>query len=372
MRIGLNLLYLIPGAVGGTETYAAGLLHGLAQAGAAHEYVVFVNEESRAWPIPLTPNFVRVVCPVTAVVRGRRYLFEQVRLPRLLQRHAVDLVHSLGYVGPLRAPCPTIVTLPDLNYVALRRTMPASKRAVLGLFSALAARRAEAVITISEFSKHAICKTLGIAPERVAVTLLGPRPHAVQASTEAVAVVRQRYGLTRPYLAAIGGGALHKNIPRLLAAFAIMKGAGPHLLALIGHLPRDVELTAAARQDVVATGYVPGDDLLALLSGADAFVLPSLYEGFGLPVLEAQQVGVPVVCSTAGSLPEVAGDGAVYFDPCSVADMADKMAQVVRDPALRAELCQKGHTNVQRFSWEQTARETLAVYARVDEARRPA
>jgi glycosyltransferase involved in cell wall biosynthesis len=232
------------------------------------------------------------------------------------------------------------------------------------------ARRARAVITISQFSKRAICETLKIAPGRVAVTLEGPRPNAAPAPPAEVAMVRGRYGLTRPYLAAFGGGALHKNIPRLVAAFATSGCAGPHVLALVGHLPPDVKLTTTDRQHIVATGYVPAKDLLPLLSGAEAFVLPSLYEGFGLPVLEAQQVGVPVVCSTAGSLPEVAGDGAVYFDPYSIADMAEKMAQVVGDPALRAELRQKGLRNVQRFSWEQTARETLAVYARIYKRRR--
>jgi len=254
------------------------------------------------------------------------------------------------------------VTVPDLNYIAVRQTLPLTKRAVLAFFSATAARRAQEVITISQFSKQAICKTLKIASNRVTVTLLGPRTGAASVSAAEVEAVKQRYGITRPYLAAFGGGAVHKNIRRLLAAFAAMRLAGPHLLVLLGHLPPDVKITAADRQDVIATGYVPGDHVLPLLSGAEALILPSWYEGFGLPVLEGQQAGVPVVCSKAGSLPEVAGDAALFFDPYSITDMADMMTRVVQSPGLRAELRQKGLANVRRFSWEQTARETLAVY----------
>ena len=106
MKIGINLLYLLPGVVGGTETYAAGLLQGLAEIDQRNEYVVFVNRESENWPLPQAANFTRVVCPVRAAGRASRYFFEQVRLPRLLAQYHIDVVHSLGYVGPLVAPCP--------------------------------------------------------------------------------------------------------------------------------------------------------------------------------------------------------------------------------------------------------------------------
>src|SRR5437870_13548482 len=116
MRIALNLLYLIPGVVGGTETYAAGLLHGLANVDAQDQFVVFVNRESQQWPLPVSPNFTRVICPVSALSRSRRYFFEQVLLPRWLQKHAIDVVHSLGYVSPLFTSCASIVTIHDLNF----------------------------------------------------------------------------------------------------------------------------------------------------------------------------------------------------------------------------------------------------------------
>jgi glycosyltransferase involved in cell wall biosynthesis len=200
------------------------------------------------------------------------------------------------------------------------------------------------------------------------VTLLGPRWKDKFISQDVVSKVKSSYGISGPYLIAFGGGALHKNIPRLLQAFEELKKELPHKLVLIGHLPHNVNLRVMS-EDIIATGYVPAEHVLPLLSGAELFVLPSLYEGFGLPVLEAQQAGVPVVCSTAGSLPEVAGEAAVFFNPNSIADMAEKIAALASNPALRTELRQKGLANIRRFSWEQTARETLTVYAQVYEAR---
>jgi hypothetical protein len=113
MKIGINLLYLIPGVVGGTETYASGLLPGLAAIDQENEYVVFVNWESADWPLPEASNFSRVVCPVSATSRSQRYFFEQLRLPVLLKRHSVNLVHSLGYASPLSIPCPLVVSVRD-------------------------------------------------------------------------------------------------------------------------------------------------------------------------------------------------------------------------------------------------------------------
>ena len=369
MRIGLNLLYLLPGIVGGTEIYAAGLLAGLAQIDGENEYIVFVNRESAVWPLPDAPNFVREVCPVRAVSRVRRYFFEQFRLPSMLKKYEIDVVHSLGYVGPLWTPCLAIVTVHDLNYLAIGHTMPLGKRYLRRFFSVQATQRAMAVITVSSYSKSVICDELNIHPNKITVTLEGPRWKDNFISRDVVCKVKASYGISGPYLVAFGGGALHKNIPRLLQAFAELKKELPHKLVLIGHLPHNVNL-GELPEDIIATGYVPAEHVLPLLSGAEVFVLPSLYEGFGLPVLEAQQAGVPVVCSTAGSLLEVAGNAAVFFNPYSIADMAEKIAAVASNPALQTELRQKGLANVRRFSWEQTARETLAVYAQVYETRR--
>ena len=131
MRIGINLLYLIPGIVGGTETYAAGLLQGLANIGFDEEYIIFSNREAFDWPLPDRLNFRQVVCPIHGSNRAKRYFFEQFEFPKLLRDHRIDLIHSLGYIGPIKTSCPAVVTIPDLNFVDLARTMPFQKRLIL-------------------------------------------------------------------------------------------------------------------------------------------------------------------------------------------------------------------------------------------------
>jgi glycosyltransferase involved in cell wall biosynthesis len=365
MKIGINLLYLLPRVVGGTETYAAGLLRGLAEIDQRNEYFVFVNRESESWPLPQAANFTRVVCPIRAAGRASRYLFEQVRLPRLLAQYHIDVVHSLGYVGPLAAPCPSVVTIPDLNYIALKHTMSGPKRTALRFFSIQSAKRANHVITISDFSKREICGTIKIRPDKIAVTHLGAMRNGALNSSGHWAELAGRYRIREPYVVAFGGRTPHKNISQLIRAYALMRDAFPHSLVLIGHIPSNVDLAAEPkeiRDRIITTGYVPEEHIPPLLSHADLFVLPSLYEGFGLPLLEAQQAAVAVACSTAGSLPEVGGDGAIYFDPTSIRQIADAIHRCLADARLRAELILQGRENVSRFSWDTTARETLLVY----------
>src|SRR3989339_261760 len=365
MKIGINLLYLLPGVVGGTETYAAGLLRGLAEIDRQYAYCVFVNRESEYWPLPQAVNFTRIVCPIRAAGRVSRYLFEQMQLPRLLARYRIDVVHSLGYVGPLVAPCPSVVTIHDLNYIALKHAMPGVRRIALRFFSIQSARRANHVITVSNFSKSEICRTIKLDPGKVTVTHEAVWRSGAPNSAENWVELTGRYRIRTPYVVAFGGRTLNKNIPHLIRAFARVKEAFPHSLVLIGHIPSDVDLASETREmrdRITMTGIVPEAHLLPLLSHAELFVLPSLYEGFGLPVLEAQAAAVAVACSTAGSLPEVGGDGAIYFDPTLLEATADTIRRCLTDPAFRSQLILKGRANLVRFSWEKTAQETLSVY----------
>lgn len=369
MKIALNLLYLLPGLVGGTETYAVSLLRELAAIDGENEYVVFVNRESAELELPSAPNLRRVVCPVDAARRPLRYAWEQLVLPFQLRRHRVDLVHSLGYVGPLFSPCPSVVTIHDLNFVAVRDTMSRGKRLVLRFFSSWSARLASQVITDSAFSSLQIQQLLGISSDRVAAVHLGPGQFTDGHGPAQSDSGGNRYQIHSPYLCAFAGTYVHKNVTRLLSAFERLSRELPHSLVLIGRLPQEVDLSRHAalvsEGRIRHLGHLPAADVASVLGGAALFVFPSLYEGFGLPVLEAQQLGVPVACSSAASLPEVAGQGAVFFDPTSVDDMAATIRRCLLDPELRRELVQNGYSNVARFSWEGAARETLRIYQRV-------
>ena len=365
MRIGLNLLYLLPGHVGGTQTYATELMTALAALQTSDAYTVYLNEEARDLPLPA--GFERVVCPVRAVRRSARYAYEQFRLPHLLRQHRIDLVHSLGYVCPLRVPCRNVVTICDLNYIALVNAISRSKRVVLGRFVSHSARRSDHIVTISEFSRRQIMRHLGIDGAKVTTTHLGPCARHESGSADLRRQVLQEYGIGKPYLIAFSSLLLHKNIPRLLEAFASACRDLPHQLVLVGHLPVGLNIEtdiarAGITDRVTITGYVPGSHIMPLLEQAELFVFPSLYEGFGLPLLDAQQAGVAVACSNAASLPEVAGEGALFFDPTSVPEMAAVLQRCLQDQALRHDLAVKGRANIARFSWERTARETLAVY----------
>lgn len=364
MRIGINLLYLLPGQVGGTEAYADGLLRGLARCDSDDEFHVFVNREAAAWPLPPAANVHRIVCPVNAAGRTGRYIYEQLVLPNLLNRCKIDLVHSLGYVSPLGARCPTVVTIHDLNYRAFGAQMPVVKRTMLALFVKASALRATRVITDSEFAAREITGAFGLGTDRVTVAHAAPRFHTTAGGN--APELFSRLAIHPPYFVAFSSFSPNKNIPRLLQAFALVREREhvAHQLVLVGHRPELPE-TGAVAHDVVFTGYLSEADLDTVLTAATCLVFPSIYEGFGLPVLDAMAVGIPVVCSRAASLPEVAGDAALYFDPYSPEDIAARMSQVVSDPDLRDRLRHAGFENVKRFSWQKTARETLRVYREI-------
>ncbi len=366
MHIGLNLLYIIPGENGGTQTYAEALMKALAGLGAGDDYTVFVSEESAALELP--PGFRRVVCPVRAVRREARYAYEQLVFPRLLRRYPLDVLHSLGYVCPLHTPCRSIVTIHDLNYLTPWHGMSRQKRLFLGWFVRQSARRAETILTVSDFSKQEIVRHLQVPAAKVAVTPEGPREAFSPAAGDWVDIAA-RHGIEGPYLMAFGSLTENKNILGLLRAFARIQAQVPHTLLLVGRLAPGAalqeEIAALGITDrIKLTGYVPDEHVMPLLQHADLFVFPSLYEGFGLPVLDAQQAGVAVACSTAASLPEVAGDGAAFFDPNSAEQMSRVLLDCLRDPGLRSALVEKGYANAARFSWERTAAETLDCYRR--------
>lgn len=369
MRIGINLLYLLPGIVGGTQTYAQELLCALADVDTRHDYLLYVNQEAAALPLPdsTSGRFQRVVCPVSATSRRARYQYEQVHLPRRCRADRIDLLHSLGYIGPIYTPCRHIVSIHDLNYIGHRQAMGWQRRLPLQFFVRRVARRCQHIIAVSEFSRRQIVADTGVSPEKVTAIHEAGRPPLPAIETSDIL---SQYALESPYILAFTSLSAHKNIERLLEAFAQLQQELPHRLVLVGHMPPDSDLQNQIRhlqltQRVLVTGYVPDAHVMPLLQYADLFVFPSWYEGFGLPLLDAQQAGVPIASSNAASLPEVAGEGALFFDPHSTQEMAQAIRRGVQDAALRDYLRQKGTANLARFSWRQAAQETLAVYERV-------
>lgn len=291
---------------------------------------------------------------------------EQVHWPQAARRWSLDVFHSPYFYMPYVLPCPSAVTIYDLIPLVFPEGFSAGQRLIFRLMVGLALRTARAVIAISAATRADLVRYFNLSPERVHVTPLAadasfyPRPPAE------VAAVRARYGLPDQYILYVGINKPHKNLPRLIEAYAKIAGAPPLVLA-----GREDARYPQARERVEALGLggrvcFPGDiasaDLPALYSGASLFVFPSLYEGFGLPPLEAMACGVPVVCSNRASLLETVGDAALTFAPEDVEAMASAIRRALHDAYLRASLRQHGLARAAQFSWERTAQETLKIY----------
>ncbi len=367
MRIGLNLLYLIPGITAGTRTYGVSLIRALAAMDDSNEYYVFLNKEGASLNLSLPGNFHLIVCNFRGRCRPLRYAWEQIVLPFQLRALKTDVVHSLGYVGPLMSPCPSVVTIHDVNFIALRSNMTILRRSSLRFFSTRSGLRSAHVITISNFSKTEIVRALGLEPAKISVTYLGPKEWAFENEAVPWEKLKRSYFIREPYIVAFGGSARHKNTARLIEAYGSLEEKTRHQLVIIGRLHPDINIRAVMERwglagNLIVTGHVPEEHILPLLRHARLFVLPSLYEGFGLPLLEAQQAGVPIVSSSAAALPEVGGAGAFYFDPTSINELTNALYRGLTDESLRSQLIQRGKENLGRFSWKKTAQATLKIY----------
>jgi glycosyltransferase involved in cell wall biosynthesis len=282
-----------------------------------------------------------------------------------------ELYHATEHLLlPLRR-VPTVLTVHDLiyhlfpehhkplNYWFLNRAMP------------LFVQRARAVIAVSESTRQDLIRHYSIPPDKITVVHEAAAPHFRPASPEAIATVRARHGLPEGFILTVGTIEPRKNLSRLLDALQCLRQRGLDTRLVVvgsrgwlyeGFFRRLEELQLG--DAVLLPGYVPDADLPAVYSAARVFVLPSLYEGFGLSVLEAMACGTAVVCSRTSSLPEVGGDAVRYFDPTDVEEMAEAIGAVWHDEALRMEMSRRGLAQAARFSWRRTAEETMAVYQR--------
>jgi glycosyltransferase involved in cell wall biosynthesis len=361
MRIALNLLYLIPTEIGGGETYAKGLCSGLAERSGNDEIFVYVNESARNWPLPDSGNFLRVVCGVAGNHRFARYCYEQMVLPRLLIRDRINVVLSLGNVSPLLAPCSSVVAISDLYFKRFAKDMSFLRWAALNLFVTSSVRRCDQIITVSEFAKAELCREYPWAAEKITVIHLATEVRqGFRASQDGVAAELR---MPHHYFVAFGSQSPHKNMGKLIEAYRDLYDRNElrHDLVILGKSdpkPPTVE-------GVTYTGYLPDQTVRSILGGAGFLMFPSLYEGFGLPLLEAMAMGVPVACSTAGSLPEVAGEAALFFCPTSVPLIRSALARMSNDAELRESLKAKGYENLKRFSWKRTAMQTHRVLQQV-------
>ena len=376
MHVGLNLVFLVPGETGGMEVYARELIAALATGRPDLRLTAFVNREAAASGDSWAQVADVVTVPVHARNRVQWVRGEQQLLPGLARKAGVDVLHSLASTAPISGRFRRVVTIHDLHY----RVVPEAHFGVRGLgmrvLVPLAAHRSHRIIAISQSTAADIRRYLRVPPSRVDVI-----PEGVGASPagdpEPEAALRERHGLgDRAVALSVSAKRPHKNLMALLEAVAAIPAQRRPVLVIPGYAtPHEQQLRERAQalgigDDVRFLGWVSGAELEGLYALASVFVFPSLYEGFGLPVLEAMRRGVPVACSNRSSLPEVAGDAALLFDPEDPRAITAAVERLLRDPADAQRLRAAGREQAARFTWAATARATVASYERALDSRR--
>jgi glycosyltransferase involved in cell wall biosynthesis len=367
VRIGIDARKLHDFGIG---TYIRNLLRHLARLDRQTEYVLFCRPEDASTLASTGENF-RVVAETAA----NYSLAEQVRVPLALRREGVTLFHAPHYVLPPLVSCRSVVTIHDCIHLMFPQYLPS--RVAYGYARAsiaLAARRATRVLTVSESSKRDILRFVDAPAGKIDVIYNAyDERFGIEPGEEEVVRVRERYQLHDEFVLYAGNVKPHKNLERLIQAFDLVRrrGLGHLKLVVIGdEISKYAALRRAVHQHqlhkyVRFLGYLPEATLAVMYRLAGVFVFPSLYEGFGLPPLEAMASGTPVVISNVSSLPEVAGDAAVLVDPYDPEAIADGIYRVLTDESLRRSLRQRGLARASQFSWETSVRRVRDIYGEV-------
>jgi len=356
----------------GDESYLASLIRSLGQCDPTNRYSVFVRDATRV--IPQFPGLAhwhfRQVRPASIWLR------HPVGLPLALRRQPLDLLHTQYFVPPF-CRCPVVVTVHDISYAVRPEYFTVRDRVLLGALVPRAMARAQRIITDTEYTRRDLVRVYGLAPERIAVIPLAADPrYRPQDRTACQAEIAQRHGTSAGFILYVGTLQPRKNVTTLVEAYAQFRRRTrlPHKLLIVGKPKYKYEAVFAAIQrsgyadDIVFTGFVPDDELPRYYSAADVFVFPSLYEGFGLPVLEAMACGTPVISSSASCLPEVVGNGGLLADPLLPHEFAAALERVLGDADCAAQLSERGLRRAAEFTWQRTARATLTVYEEVARA----
>ncbi len=369
MLIGIDASRALRARRTGTERYSLEIIRHLLRLpeAAAHGWRLYAD-------VDVDPATFQARSDVNMEVRvlPSRRMWTHCALGPEVLRHPPDALfipaHVLPFTLPPRRLPPSVVTVHDLGYRRFPQAHTRVQRWYLEASTRWNAANAARVIAISQATARDLQTAYGTPAARIRV-IHEAAAGWTRAGATARQAAREKYGLTRPYALFMGSIQPRKNLERLITAYAHLHAREPLSwdLALVGGrgwlsepLYEQVQ-TLELEKRIRFTGYVPDDDLIALLSDARFFAFPSLFEGFGLPVLEAQSVGVPVMTANNSSLPEIAGDAALLVDPTDVDAIADAMLRLSQDEALRQRLIEAGYENVKRFSWAKAAAETLAV-----------
>jgi glycosyltransferase involved in cell wall biosynthesis len=372
MHIGLNAHLLSSSKsyrAAGINWYIYSLLQHLPDAVDKHSLTVYLGDKEVGRSFPTVRTRVTTLPTRNPAIR---ILWEQLVQPLQVQRDGIDLLHSLAFVQPVALRCAGVVTIYDLSFFLFPQRFPPWRRTYLRWGTSLSARRARRVIAISSSTKHDIVRLLGVPESRVDVVACGVdedfRPIE---SKEQLDALRRKRHLPPRMLLFVGTLEPRKNLTTLLRSYALLRRRFDPPPLVVGG-PRGwhhEEVFSLAEElglheQVLFPGYIPREELPLWYSAASLFVYPSLYEGFGLPPLEAMACGSPVVVSNTSALPEVVGDAGLLVEPTDAEEMAGAMHRILTDSDLRDTLRAKGLERAKVFSWQRTARETVRTYER--------
>ncbi len=349
----------------GVHQYIYHLLRNLGQIDDGLRYTVLLGEGILPADISLPER--RSRWPTSRA--GVRIVWEQVVQPWVLRQIRADIVHGPLLVAPLLAPCPAVVTIHDLSFIRFPDLFQPAKRLYLTVMTRLSAQHARRLIAVSAHTAAESVRLLNIPRERIDVIYHGVDPAFRPLPDGEVAAFRQRLGLPKHFVLCVGTLEPRKNHTRLAEAFARIRDGQVKLVIVGGkgwlydELLARVE-TLGLSSDVIFPGYITNEELPLWYNAAAVFAYPSLYEGFGMPVTEAQACGTPVLTSNVSSLPEAAGDAALMVDPFNVEAIAAGLNQLLTDEQLRQELRKRGLAHAGRFTWARTAQETAQAYRR--------
>lgn len=367
MRVGINGLLLSTRANyrrTGVSRYIESLLAHLPPESDGDELIAYVDRGIGE----LAPGMILRRTRLSVQRARTRVGWEHITMPMLSHRDGLDLFHGTVNVLPFGLACPAVVTIHDLAFLRSPEQVTARRYRYLKWMVRSSARRAEVVIVPSVATGEDVEELLRVPADRIAVVPLGVSDRFGPASDGEIARAKERYLLTKPYVLAVGTIEPRKNLPRLIEAMGLLRDDVEEELVLAGPsgwLTDEVERAIAKSglgERIRRPGYIEDDDLVPLYSAASVVAMPSLYEGFGLPVLEAMACGATVVTSNVSSLPEVAGDAAILVDPLSVESIADGVRTAISGPELRATQGRAAMQRAGQFTWTRTARETMAVY----------
>jgi glycosyltransferase involved in cell wall biosynthesis len=352
----------------GVSNYVEALLSHLGLIDKQNRYTIYTTRGLDRRALALPPNFAVRPSRLPTINPRVRIPWEQLLAPLLLRLGHADVFHGVLNVAPLLCPVPSVITIHDLAFLSFPQTFRRLNRAYLTWATRVSARRASRILAVSEATKREIVRLLGVPPERIVVTYDACEERFAPPDPVALEAFRRRAGLPERFILFVSTLEPRKNVPTLLEAYARIAGSTDAPLIIgggKGWLYDAIFAKAHALglgERVRFVGFIAGEDLPLWYAAATVFTLPSLYEGFGMPLLEAMACGTPVVTTTSSSLPEVVGDAGLMVPPTDAEALGAALLRLLNDAELRAELRERGFRQARRFSWSVTAERTLAAY----------